>query len=73
MADWVLLPTFVFHHLLMFAIFAALVLYPVGRVLGRMGFSPLWCIFALIPPFNLILLWMVAFIDWPARTEPSAQ
>lgn len=44
----------------------ALVVYPAGRILRRMGFSPLLVVVTLIPFVNLIALWIVAFIDWPA-------
>lgn len=54
-------------HWLMFAIAVVLVIYPVGRILGRIGFSPLWSIVAIFPLFNLIGLWIVAFTDWPKR------
>jgi peptidoglycan/LPS O-acetylase OafA/YrhL len=45
----------------------AVVLYPVGRILGRIGLSPLWSVLALIPLANLFALWLFAFIDWPGR------
>ena len=41
------------------------VLYPVGRILGRLGFSPFWSLLALVPLVNFISLWVFAFIDWP--------
>jgi len=52
-------------HWLAFVIFAILILYPVGRILSRIGFSPFWSIVAFIPVVNLIGLWAVAFWDWP--------
>ena len=54
-------------HWLWFVIGVAVVLYPIGRILGRMGFSPLWSIFAFIPLLNLIGLWMIAFAEWPEK------
>lgn len=63
---------FFLHHILMFAVVAALILYPIGRILSRMGFSPVWSIFVVFPLVNLILLWVVALIDWPQRDHNPA-
>jgi hypothetical protein len=52
-------------HWLMFVVIVALVAYPVGRILKRMGFSPLWAILAFLPLINLLGLWIVALSDWP--------
>jgi len=65
MPNWVFMTDFMLHHFLMFALGAAFLLYPIGRILSRMGFSPFWSIFAVIPLVNLVLLWVVAVIDWP--------
>ena len=54
-------------HWLWFVVIAAVVLYPTGRILSRMGFSPFWSILAFIPLFNLIGLWIVAFAEWPEK------
>lgn len=54
-----------FSHWLMFVIMAALILYPVGRILGRIGLSPFWSVVAMIPFLNLIGLWVLAFTQWP--------
>ena len=52
-------------HWVMFVIFAVLVLYPTGRILSRIGFSPFWSILALIPIANLLGLWILALATWP--------
>lgn len=54
-------------HWLWFVVVAAVVLYPTGRILGRMGFSPFWSILAFIPLLNLIGLWIIAFAEWPEK------
>ena len=59
-------PEYGFWHWIFFAIFVAVLLYPIGRILGRVGFSPFWSVFALIPFVNLIALWLFALIDWPS-------
>jgi hypothetical protein len=40
--------------------------YPASRVLKRMGFSRWWTIVAFIPYANVIALWVLSFIRWPA-------
>ncbi|MBN9581162.1 MAG: hypothetical protein J0G37_06590 [Afipia sp.] len=52
-------------HWLWFIVMIAVVIYPVGRILSRIGFSPLWSIVIFIPLVNLIALWIFAFTDWP--------
>ncbi|MFZ5834728.1 MAG: hypothetical protein ACOY2B_04975 [Pseudomonadota bacterium] len=52
-------------HWLIFVIMAALILYPAGRILARMGLSPFWSVLAMIPFLNLAGLWLLAFIAWP--------
>ena len=69
-ANWPGMPGYGIAQWIVAAVAIAVVLYPLGRILRRMGFSPLLSIVALLPFVNLIALWMVAFIDWPraART-----
>ena len=52
-------------HWVSFAVMAAIVLYPIGRILNRMGISPFWSVIAFIPLFNIVGLWILAFRDWP--------
>ena len=52
-------------HRLWFIVMIAVVIYPVGRILGRIGFSPLWSIVMFLPVVNLIALWILAFTEWP--------
>ena len=42
------------------------VAYPASRVLKRMGFSRWWTLVAFIPYVNVVALWVIAFIQWPA-------
>ncbi len=65
-SDWTGMAGYALGPWLMFIATLALVLYPTGRILGRMGFSPLLAIIMLIPPFNLLALWILAFVEWPA-------
>ena len=52
-------------HWIIFAISVVLILYPIGRILGRLGFSPFWSVVTLIPLVNLIGLWVLALSPWP--------
>ena len=42
-----------------------LIVIPLWRILTRVGFSGMWALLALFPVVNLILLWFLAFADWP--------
>jgi hypothetical protein len=58
-------------HWIVFIAMALLVLYPVGRILGRIGFSPLWSALLFVPIVNLLALWIVAMTDWPESKDRS--
>lgn len=53
-------------HWVAFVVMVAALVYPVGRILRRIGFSPLWSIVMFIPLINLIALWILAFTEWPS-------
>lgn len=57
-------------HWLFFIAVVVAVTYPVGRVLARLGFSPLWSLLVFVPLVNLAALWVLASIDWPDRKDP---
>jgi hypothetical protein len=65
MNDWMYMVGFGPAHWLFFAAMVAIVLYPIGRILGRIGLSPFWSVLAFIPLVNLVALWVLAFADWP--------
>jgi hypothetical protein len=56
-------------HWLFFIVVVAAVLYPIGRILSRIGFSPLWSVLVFVPFVNLVALWILAFIDWPEQGD----
>lgn len=47
-------------HWIAFAVMAAAILYPLGLILKRLGFSPFWSILAFVPGVNIIALWVLA-------------
>jgi hypothetical protein len=59
-------------HWVIFTVMVVAVLYPIGRILGRIGLSPFWSVLALVPFVNLIALWALAFTDWPRDANNSA-
>lgn len=72
MDDWMAMGGYGPGHWLVFALFVALIIYQIGRILGRIALSPLWSVLAFIPIINLISLWVLAFSRWPrdgARTS----
>jgi len=56
-------------HWIMFVVLAVVILYPIGRILSRIGFSPFWSVLAFIPLANIIGLWVVALAAWPRSKE----
>ncbi|MFM0415946.1 hypothetical protein [Paraburkholderia aromaticivorans] len=60
-------------HWIMFAVMVVVLLYPIGRILTRIGLSPFWSILAFVPFVNLIGLWLLAFIDWPGRGSNTSR
>ena len=56
-------------HWLVFIVLVVVVLYPIGRILSRMGFSPLWSVLVFAPLINLVALWVLASIDWPEQKD----
>lgn len=65
MGDWIDIPGYGLGHWIVFVVMVAVVLYPIGRILGRIGLSPFWSILVLLPLVNLLALWLLAFIEWP--------
>lgn len=58
---WMMGPGWGSGHWLMFVLMAAVVLYPVGLILKRLGLSPFWSVLALVPGINIVALWVLAF------------
>ena len=67
MDNWMSMTSFGLAHWIFFVGMVALVLYPVGRILSRAGFSPFWALIIFVPIANLIGLWAFAFSDWAAK------
>lgn len=71
MYHWTGMAGYGFAHWFVFVVMVVLLLYPIGRILMRIGLSPFWAVLAFVPLLNLIGLWLLAFIDWPAGPRRS--
>jgi hypothetical protein len=47
------------------------VAFPAGRICRRAGYPSALGILAVVPLANVILLWFIAFAEWPARTRST--
>lgn len=69
---WMWMPGFGLAHWVFFGVMVAAVLYPVGRILGRLGLSPFWSLLVFVPFVNLLSLWVLAFCNWPLENSDSS-
>lgn len=66
------LPHYGLGHWILLALALFVYLYPMSRVLRRIGVSPYWSLLALVPLANLLGLWVLAFSEWPAKGSSSS-
>jgi hypothetical protein len=66
------LGTMILGHVIFYVVLAAAVLYPLGRIMNRVGLSPFWSVLVLIPVANLVALWVFAFTEWPREKGGSS-
>jgi hypothetical protein len=57
---------------LVLLICAVVVVFPCWRIIARTGLPGVLGILAIVPLVNLILLWVLAFIDWPALKKAGS-
>ena len=58
-----------FHLLVILAVlflFFPIWLVPIYRIVARTGHSGWFCLLAFVPVANVIFLWVLAFVRWPA-------
>jgi hypothetical protein len=63
------------HLLLGIAIMALLIaiwIVPLWRILARTGHHPALSLVSIVPLFGLILLWWLAFTEWPSCPTAKA-
>ena len=56
----------IFHWLVVLVVLVLLV-FPVCRIVGKAGYSPLLGLLWFIPLVNLVMLWVFAFAEWPVQ------
>lgn len=71
MGGWTMMGSWGTSHWLMFIIIITSVLYPVGLILRKLGYSPFLAVFACIPLVNLIGLWVVALSSSEIRNDKT--
>lgn len=42
-----------------------------ARIAQKAGFSGWWGLTQLVPLVGLVMIWVLAFVDWPAQLPPS--
>jgi uncharacterized membrane protein YhaH (DUF805 family) len=67
--------TYSFYHwliaVIIVVIYLLIFLVPIAQIVHRAGFSRWWCVLSIIPLINFILLWVFAFVRWPAIAAGS--
>ena len=61
----------IWHWLIVIA-YLVVVLVPAATILRKAGFSGWWSLVLLVPPLNLVGLWIFAFSRWKVAPGPSA-
>jgi len=53
-------------------VFVLLYMIPIAMVVKKAGYSGWWCLLALVPFVNVIMLWVFAFASWPILRDRQA-
>jgi len=53
-------------ELLVIFVAVVLILWPAIRICAKAGYPPALGLLAIVPGLNLVLLWYLAFAEWPA-------
>lgn len=60
-------------HLLWMLVVAVIVILPAWRICAKAGYSGWLGLLAIVPIANLILLYFLAFADWPALRQHARE
>ena len=52
------------------AVLCVISLIPAARILRRAGLNVGWAIFLVIPLVNIMAIWVLAYVRWPAVERP---
>jgi hypothetical protein len=60
---------------ILFIVFFIVILsvLPFWKIFGKAGFSPWLSVLMLVPVVQIVLLYFIAFADWPALQQPNRQ
>ena len=53
-------------------VYAVIIVLPCWRIIARTGLPGVLGVLAIVPVANLIMLWVLAFIDWPALKKAGS-
>jgi hypothetical protein len=56
-------------YLVLLALLLFLWVFPLWRIIGKAGYPPFLSLFAIFPAVGLLLLWWLAFAQWPVRRD----
>lgn len=57
-------------HWLIVLVWLFVFIFPVGKILSRIGIPWGVAFLTVVPVVNLVMLWVVAFIKWPRDNVP---
>lgn len=58
-------------HWLIVLIYLFIFIVPAWRIASKAGFSGAWSLLMIVPLVNLILIWIFAFVRWPAVRDQA--
>ena len=58
-------------EIIIMLLFGVIVVWPFWRIFSRAGFSGALALLLLVPLLNLMVIWYLAFAEWPALKTPQ--
>jgi uncharacterized membrane protein YhaH (DUF805 family) len=52
--------------------FVALLIWLFARIARKAGFSGWWSLVMLVPLVNVVMIWVFAFVKWPAEASKES-
>mgnify|MGYP005854129737 CR=1 FL=1 len=56
-------------QIIIILVLIAILVLVFGPVVKKAGFSRWWSLILLLPLINLIMIWVFAFMEWPAEKD----
>jgi type VI protein secretion system component VasK len=53
--------------------FCAFVVLVFGPIVKKAGFPFWWALLMMLPVFNFVIIWVFAFMSWPAEQKQKAE